>query len=246
MVWRELKDHVTDCYFFHTNVQVADFKPCQSNNIQHLITQDDLNDLVWNLNLSKGKSKVLESRLQHWKLFSPGTKISFYLQSSMRSSNFFSIDGKLCYCNDIRALFESIGINYDPDDRKLFVDGFKESIMDSSVHNGNILLSISVAYSTILKKTYNTLQFILNRICYKKSRWFVFSDLKIILLLRDLQLGYSKYSCFLYLWESRARSKHYEKEHWLMTLETEAGQHIVINIRFFGFCKQNYPTSFAY
>ena len=39
----------------------ADFELCQSK--PHLITQKDLNNLVWNLNFSKGKSELLGSRL---------------------------------------------------------------------------------------------------------------------------------------------------------------------------------------
>ena len=42
----------------------ADFEPCQSKSIPHLITQKDLNNLVWDLNLSKSKSELLRSRLQ--------------------------------------------------------------------------------------------------------------------------------------------------------------------------------------
>ena len=78
---------------------------------------------------------------------------SFYRQRSKRLSNFFSTDGKLCYCNDIPALFESIGINDDPDKRRLFLDGSKKSIKAVLLHNGNILPSVAVAYSTTLKET---------------------------------------------------------------------------------------------
>ena len=81
----------------------------------HLITLEDLYDLVWDLNLSKGKSGLLGSHLQQWNLLSAGTKVSFYCQRSKHSSN-FSADGELCCCNYIPALFESICINYNLDD----------------------------------------------------------------------------------------------------------------------------------
>ena len=42
----------------------ADFEPCQSKGTPHLITQKNLNDLVRDLNLSKGKTKLSGSRLQ--------------------------------------------------------------------------------------------------------------------------------------------------------------------------------------
>ena len=37
--------------------------------------------------------------------------------------------------------------------------------------------------------------------------------------LLGLQGGYTKYSCFLSLWSSRADGKHYEKTHWLTRKE---------------------------
>ena len=135
-----------------------------------------------------------------------------------------------CVCNDIPALFETIGINYDPDDRRLFIDSFKESTKAVLLHNGNIFTSVSVAYLTAQKKTYNTLQFILNRICYEKSKWFVCSELKFIALLKSLQMGCTKYCWFLCFWDSRARSKNYKKEQWLMWLETETSQQKFINV----------------
>ena len=67
----------------------TNFKPCQSKSLPHLITLEDLNDLGQDLNLSKGKSKLLGSRLLLWNLLSPGTKVSFYHQRSKCLSNFF-------------------------------------------------------------------------------------------------------------------------------------------------------------
>ena len=143
----------------------AHFEPCQSKGIPHLITLEDMYDLVRDLNFSKGKSELLGLRLQQCHMLSPGTKVSFYCQRSKRSSNFIPIDGKLYYCNDISTLFKSIGINYDPDNWRLFKDGFKASIKAVLLHHGNILPPVPVAYSTTLKEIYNTLQFIINRIC---------------------------------------------------------------------------------
>ena len=91
----------------------ADFEPCHIKGIPYLITQEDLNDLlVRDLNLSKGKSELLGSRLQQWNLLSPETKVSFYDQRSKALNvHLTSADGELCYYNDIFAVFESIGIN---------------------------------------------------------------------------------------------------------------------------------------
>ena len=145
MVWREQKDHATDCYFCLTNTQgfyqktrkkilypslpfairpVAhsdelsvpkppvtlpeplakslesscdtEFQDEPNTNCPHLITQQELNDLVYDLNLTKRKSELLGSRLQQWKLLAPCTKVTLYRQQSELLSNLFSENGELC------------------------------------------------------------------------------------------------------------------------------------------------------
>ena len=158
-----------------------------------------MNDLVRDLNLSKDKSELLASRLQQWNLLTFGTKVTFYRQRSKDLSNLFSADSELCYCNNIPGLFESIGINYDPNDCRLFVDSSKESRKAVLRHNENILPSVPVACSTTLKENYITLQLILDRINYNTNKWLVCADLKVVAILAGLQLGHTKYCCFLCL-----------------------------------------------
>ena len=43
---------------------------------------------------------------------------------------------------------------------------------------------------------------------YKKYQWEVCGDFKVIAVLLGLQAGYTKYSCFLCEWDSRARGTH--------------------------------------
>ena len=80
----------------------------------HLISQEDLNNLVRDLNLmTKSKSELLASRLQHWSFLAPHTKVTLYRQKSLDLISYFPSDGKLCYCNDVSALFQSIGVILD-------------------------------------------------------------------------------------------------------------------------------------
>ena len=60
------------------------FQLSQEATKPHLISQEDLNDLVRDLNLTKSNSELLASRLQQWNLLAPDTKITFYRQSSTR------------------------------------------------------------------------------------------------------------------------------------------------------------------
>ena len=55
-------------------------------------------------------------------------------------------------------------------------------------------------------------------------------------------MGYTKYSCFLQFWDSKARNKLYKKEQWPMRLETEAGRHNVINVSLFPTIKIILPS----
>ena len=122
MVWRDQKDHTTDCYFCITKIEgynqktkksivypelpsaihpvphsaelpipkppsdlpvisdesaecsedsSTEFDPCVSERRSHFITQEDLNDLVHDLNLSKDKSELLASHLHQWNLLTP-------------------------------------------------------------------------------------------------------------------------------------------------------------------------------
>ena len=96
------------------------------------------------------------------------------------------------------------------------------------LHNGNRYPSVPVAYSTTLKKTYYNLQLISDKLNYHSHLWYVCADLKVVALLRGLQLGYTKYCCFLCLWDSRARNKHYIEKTWPQRIEEEEGQHNVV------------------
>ena len=117
---------------------------------------------------------------------------------------------------------------HDQTNWRLFIDSSKESIKAALLHNGNRYPSMPVAYSTTLKQTYYNLQLVLDKLNYHSRLWYVCADLKVVALLRGLQLGYTKYCCFLCLWDSRARNKHYIEKTWPQRIEEEEGQHNVV------------------
>ena len=185
-----------------------------------MINQEDLNDLVRDLNLTKSNSELLASRLQQWNLLAPHTKVTFYRQRSQDLTSHFSTDGELCYCNNVSALFQSIGMIHDQTNWRLFTDSSKESIKAVLLHNGNRYPSVPVAYSTTPKETYYNLQLILDKLNYHFHLWYVCAHLKGVALLRGLQLG-----------DSRARNKHYIEKTWSQRIEEE-GQHNVVALPF--------------
>jgi len=97
------------------------------------------------------------------------------------------------------------------------------------LHNGNQLPSIPIAYSAKLKESYATMDLIIQRIQYEKYSWKICGDLKVIALLLGMQLGFTKYSCFLCEWDSRARKSHYTKKHWPARQNLLSGEKNVIN-----------------
>jgi len=50
---------------------------------------------------------------------------------------------------------------------------------------------------------------------YEKYNWNICGDLKVITLLLGLQLGYPKFCCFLFEWDSVGRKHHYVQKQWL-------------------------------
>lgn len=54
---------------------------------------------------------------------------------------------------------------------------------------------------------------ILNLVQYKRYLWHICEDLKVIAILLGLQGGFTKYCCFLCLWDSRAVQSHYNVKH---------------------------------
>ena len=96
------------------------------------------------------------------------------------------------------------------------------------LHYGNILSSVPMVYSTALKKYYVTFQHSLDRINYNANRWLICTDLKVIAILTGLQLGHTKYCCFLCLWDTKTHSEHYWKKNWSLKKDIELGQHSIL------------------
>ncbi|GBM32861.1 hypothetical protein AVEN_21734-1 [Araneus ventricosus] len=55
---------------------------------------------------------------------------------------------------------------------------------------------------------------IVEKINYQEHRWIVCGDLKMLTKFLGQQAGYTKYPCFLCLWDSRSRDLHWTKTDW--------------------------------
>ncbi len=70
-------------------------------------TQDELNDLVRDLALSKEKAE-LASRLKEKHLLDKNVLICHYHSLNFQLATFFKVDGPLCYCHDIIGLLTNL------------------------------------------------------------------------------------------------------------------------------------------
>jgi hypothetical protein len=95
------------------------------------------------------------------------------------------------------------------------------------LHNGNYNPSVPIAHVTEMTETYDTMKMLLERIKYGESKWSICGDLKVLGLLLGLQSGYTKYSCFLCMWNSRDSNNHYSKKKWPPRENFTPGSHNV-------------------
>ena len=96
------------------------------------------------------------------------------------------------------------------------------------LHNGNKFPLIPVGHSVHMKEEYENVKALLDMINYSSHNWELCGDFKMITLLLGQQGGYTKYSCFLCLWNSRADDQHYSRTQWQLREELILGTHNVI------------------
>lgn len=192
--------------------------------------QNELNDLSRDLNLSKEASEILASRLKDKNLLEQGTKITFYRTRKKDFLPFFSQEDNLVYCQDVKGLLEKMGLcDYSPNEWRLFIDSSKRSLKCVLLHNGNKYGSIPIGHSTKMKEAYDTIALVLTKIKYTEHQWVICVDLKMVNFLLGQESGFTKYPCFLCLWDSRAKTHHWIRKEWPTRENLEVGKHNVIN-----------------
>lgn len=180
----------------------------------HLLSQPDLNDLARDLNLSKQESEIFGSRMKERNFLNKGTRTTAFRNRNEILSKFFVKKCGVCYCIDIDGLMTELGFEHDVEDWRLFIDGSNASLKAVLLHNGNEKPSVPIAHAVDLKEKYENIKLLLDLIKYQNFKWKVCTDLKVIAILVGLQAGYTKYNCFLCMWDSRAKDQHYKKRIW--------------------------------
>lgn len=65
-----------------------------------------------------------------------------------------------------------------------------------------------------MKEIYENMRILLQKINYSQYKWQICGDVKVIGIMMGLQGGFTKYCCFLCLWDSRAVNEHFVKKNW--------------------------------
>ncbi|GBP39574.1 hypothetical protein EVAR_26656_1 [Eumeta japonica] len=195
-----------------------------------LFNQTDLNDLIRDLGLSKSASEILASRLKERNLVTKETRISYYRTREHNLFKYFAEEDNFIFCKDIPGLMAAMRLkNYASNEWRLFIDSSKRSLKCVLLHNGNKLGLLPIAHSTKAKEEYITIALILDKIKYEEHKWLICVDLKMVNFLLGQQGGYTKYPCFLCLWDSRAKSQHWTKRDWSPRVALVPGEKNVIN-----------------
>ena len=193
--------------------------------------QKELNDLVRDLGLPKDASELLASRLKAKNLLEPGTKVTVYRTREQNFLKYFcsNAENNLIYCHDVNGLMNELkpGV-YKPEEWRFFLDASKRSLKGVLLHNTNFYAPIPIAHSVILREAYVNVQKVLEEIQYTTHNWQICGDLKIITMMLGQQSGFTKYPCFLCLWDSRDRVNHYIKKDWPKRDSLVIGAHNVI------------------
>ena len=193
------------------------------------LTQADLNDLTRDLNLSKESSQLLSSRLREEHLLASETTFYWYREREREFRQFFTTqrDLSLVYCNNIADLMKSMGHDYINTKWRLFIDSSSRSRKAVLLHNGNKYSSIPIGHSVQMKETHDSMDQLHSALNYHDHGWLICGNLKVVGLVLGLQGGYTKYPCFLCLWDSWADDQHYIRQEWPLRLGLEPGLHNV-------------------
>ena len=88
------------------------------------------------------------------------------------------------------------------------------SLKEVLLHNGNRFPSFPLVHAANVKERYERMKLLVGKIKYDEFKWKLCGDLKVVALLLGMQLGYTKYCCFLCEWDSRDKKNHYVNKLW--------------------------------
>ena len=70
---------------------------------------------------------------------------------------------------------------------------------------------------------------VLNLIKYREHNWIICVDLKMVNFLLGQQKGFTKFPCYLCMWDSRARNQHWIQKEWPICKTLTVGMQNIVN-----------------
>ena len=118
------------------------------------------------------------------------------------------------FCIDVCSIMEVLGLEYNPDQWRLFIDSSKASLKVVLLYNEDKLPSVSLGHAVNMKEICESMKLHFGKIKYDEFKWKLCGDLKVVALLLGMQLWYTKYCCFLCERDRRDKKKHYVNKLW--------------------------------
>ena len=164
---------------------------CDDDQQPKPLNQVELNDLVRDLNLLNASALILGSRLKAKRMLSIDTTFAWYKHRKSEYICFLAREHSLVYCVDVQGLIKKLGIVYNSNDWRLFIDASKSSLKAVLLHNTNQFASITLAHSTCMKKSYENIKLLLSKLQYSTHTWKICVDFKVLNMLLGQQSGFT-------------------------------------------------------
>ena len=78
-----------------------------------------------------------------------------------------------------------------------------------------------------MKENHQNVKALLDALNYVQYEWDVIGDFKMVVFLMGFQRGFTKFPCFLCLWDSQNTSLHYKVKNWRLRSSYDVGIHNV-------------------
>lgn len=154
---------------------------------------------------------------------------SWYRNRQQEFDQFFEEENSVTFCPNVPGLMNKLGVDYKADDWRFFLDGSSKNIKAVLLHNQNVLPSVPIAYTSSMKESHQSVALIVKSIRYFDHNWLTVVDLKVLSMLLGQQLGYTKYSCYMCLFDTRAeREERWTCKHWPTRTDRTTGRYNIV------------------
>jgi hypothetical protein len=104
---------------------------------------------------------------------------------------------------------EVLGHEYNPEQLPFFIDSSKVYLKVVLLHSGNRFPPVPLAHAANMKQSHESMKLLSGKIKYDEFKWNLCGEMKAVALLIEMQLGYTKYCCFLCDWDRQDQKNHY-------------------------------------